>query len=638
MISHLFIDRMLVYQASSILYDECFHHGVNIIHGDNGSGKSTLADFIFFGLGGDLRQWKPYASRADAVMIQITIPAGVITTRRFVSTEAFRPMDLFFGGMDEAIQAGDDRWQTLPYSRQEHGLNFSQVLFKAIGLPEAISDGASNLSMHQILRLLYVDQLTPIQRIFRVESWDTWQTKQAIGDLLCGIGGYELYDCQIALRETEKKYSTASTMLTNLMAVASGYGEQILVEHIEAAIQNQLSQRLGLLQSIEALWLDDSDEDADGSLKLARAEALKVYRTSRQDVGAFIDRIETLEYEIEDARAFLDHLRHSVREFDDAAATFMALGRLNFEFCPSCFAPVKSKAEGHCQLCDVPHVAGKHDSRTLAVKLDLQMQLRESEALQEGRKADLSQMTANLRIARVTLRRATASVELSRSGPVSKREGAVAELSRKVGFLDSQLEVLQKRLELGRRITAASKEKEEFNSKITEFRSAIGAITRSQDKRKRVAYTLISNEAKELLESDMQEQSDFEKIDYVDFNFAEDWIAINDKKNRAGSASGMVILKNSFAAAMLFSSLKDKSFCLPRWMLFDNIEDKGMIQERSWNFQRLLVEKSKMTKTSHQIIFTTSKIAPELKDSPAVVGGEYTKQRPALAIVASIPR
>jgi hypothetical protein len=106
--SQLIVDRMLVYQASNVLYDERFHRGVNIIHGSNGSGKSTLADFIFFGLGGDLREWKPYASRAEAVMLQITTPQGVLTTRRYVSTDAGRPMDIFFGPLDQALSAGSD--------------------------------------------------------------------------------------------------------------------------------------------------------------------------------------------------------------------------------------------------------------------------------------------------------------------------------------------------------------------------------------------------------------------------------------------------------------------------------------------------------------------------------------------------
>jgi hypothetical protein len=66
-----------------------------------------------------------------------------------------------------------------------------------IGIPEAISDGSSNITMHQVLRLLYEDQLTPVQRIFRAENFDTWQARQAVGDrnlgLMCGIGGYDLF-------------------------------------------------------------------------------------------------------------------------------------------------------------------------------------------------------------------------------------------------------------------------------------------------------------------------------------------------------------------------------------------------------------------------------------------------------------
>ncbi|MCG6116174.1 MAG: ATP-binding protein [Mesorhizobium sp.] len=74
------IERMLITRGSHVLYDETFHAGVNIIHGSNGSGKSTLADFIFFGLGGDLRDWKESASRAEQVYLQIITPAWLVDT------------------------------------------------------------------------------------------------------------------------------------------------------------------------------------------------------------------------------------------------------------------------------------------------------------------------------------------------------------------------------------------------------------------------------------------------------------------------------------------------------------------------------------------------------------------------------
>lgn len=625
MISSLHIDRMLVTRGSHVLYDELFHHGVNIIHGSNGSGKSSIADFMFFGLGGDLKDWKTSASRAERVYIQVTTPSGTLTLARDVSTDLGRPMLIFFGMMDVGLSAAPDSWQRLPYRRPDHGYSFSQVLFRAIGLPEAISDGASNITMHQVLRLLYVDQLTPVQRIFRVEHFDTWQTRQAVGDLLLGIGGYDLFDKQLILRQTEQAYKEADTTYRSLVAIASGYGENILVEHISLAIAQMEAERTALLGTIQALSESRDTPEDQARLRTLRSETAKEYNAARRNVSRLEDEIETLEYETADAEDFIKHLKESLEDFNDAAVTFAALGHLAFEFCPSCFAPVGPKAPGHCHLCDAKRLDGEEDSRTLAVRLDLEMQLKESEALQVDRQSDLLAKRALLRMARRELRRATSAMELDQTADLSGNASAIAGTSRKIGFIDSQLEGLQKRVELARRIETASAAKEDLNNRISRLKADIEAIQRAQNKRKLSAYTLVSNQTKHLLDEDLQEHSDFGEIDHVSFSFAEDWIAINGEKNRAGSASGMVILKNSFALGMLTSSLIDQRFHLPRWMMFDNVEDKGMVEERSWNFQRLIVRKSAESTMPHQVIYTTSKIAPELEGSDLVVGRRYTR-------------
>lgn len=630
MISSLQIQRMLVVRGANVLYDETFHEGVNIIHGSNGSGKSTLADFIYFGLGGDLKEWKESASRAEYVLLQVATPAGILTLRREVSETGMRPMGIFFGTMNAALSSPSDAWQQHSYKRPERGYSFSQVLFKAIGLPESISDGSSNITMHQILRLLYVDQMTPVQRVFRVENFDTWQTRQAVGDLLLGIGGYDIFEKQLKLRQTEQDYKEAATSYRSLLAVATGYGENVLVEHITSVINQMSEERSILLQSIVALTETSGNATEVDSLKSLRKQNTKKYNTDRRAVMRLEEEIETLEFEITDAEEFLKHLMHSLSDFDDAALTFAALGHLTFEFCPSCFAPVTPKAEGHCQLCDIERTHGEEDSRTLAVRLDLNMQLEESQALQRERIEELEAKQSELRVARQTLRRSTAALQGDESADVTGRERAIADLSRKAGFIDSQLEGLHKRLELSKRIAAASDRKEDLNNRITRLKAEIQNTERSQTKRKQFAYTLVSNQLKNLLDKDLQEHSDFGDIDNVSFSFANDWVAINGEKNRAGSASGMVILKNSFALAMLTSSLIDRNFKLPRWMLFDNIEDKGMVQERSWNFQRLIAAASANFKMEHQIIFTTSKIAPELDDPQYVVGRKYTRASPSL--------
>ena len=616
---------MLVTRGPHVLYDETFHRGVNIIHGSNGSGKSSIADFIFFALGGDLRDWRESALRAEKVYLQVATSAGTLTLRREISTDSARPMSIFFGLMDDGLAAAAQSWQHLPYRRPDHGYSFSQVLFKAIGLPESISDGSSNITMHQLLRLLYVDQLTPVQRLFRVENFDAWQTRQAVGDLLLGIGGYDLFEKQIGLREAEQEYKEAVLNYRSLIAIASGYGENILIEHITAAMTQMDNERTRLLDSIEALTLGKDDPEDRDKLNSVRSQNARENNDARRSVLHLEGDIETLEYEVADGEEFIKHLKQSISDFDDAALTFAAIGHLSFEFCPSCFAPVKTKADGHCQLCDVVLSDEKEDSRTLAVRLDLAMQLKESEGLQTFREAELKSKRAALRIAKQVRRRALSTVELERAGMVTGRESAIAELSRKIGFFDSQLEGLQKRLELSKRINAASVAKEDLNNRITRLKNDIEAIERAQAKRRGLAYTLVSMQTKSLLDKDLQEHSDFGEVEHVSFSFADDWIAINNEKNRAGSASGMVVLKNSFMLGMLTSSLIDKQFYLPRWMLFDDIEDKGMVEERSWNFQRLIVNQSNKYTLPHQIIFTTSKIAPEFDGSNLVVGRRYTR-------------
>lgn len=160
----------------------------------------------------------------------------------------------------------------------------------------------------------------------------------------------------------------------------------------------------------------------------------------------------------------------------------------------------------------------------------------------------------------------------------------------------------------------------------------IKASEATQRKRRSIAYTAIADNTKSLLDKDLDEHSDFGEINSINFSFSEDYIGINDNKSRVGSASGMVVLKNSFLLGLFVAALNDDEFHLPRFILMDNIEDKGMVQERSWNFQRLVIEASAATKKRHQIIFTTSKIAPELEDGAFVVGGKYTKTRHTLNI------
>lgn len=636
MTAHLAVKRLSVHRGEHVLFDQTFHDGVNIIHGDNGSGKSTVADFIYFALGGDLKEWRAEAALAHYVLAEVAAGDATLTLRREVSDSGNRPMQIYFGPYSEALVADLRLWQSFSYRRPEVGYSFNQVLFKAIGIPEAISDGLSNITMHQLLRVLYSDQLTPVQRIFRVEPFDTWQTRQAVGDLLCGLGGYDLYALQLFLRDLDKNFVDVSTRLKSLIAVASSYGDRILFEHIAAAIAQATDERERLHKNLLEL-IAQADEAANSS------EADKLIKRQRRElskarilVSNISDQIETLEDELVDAEKFINHLEEAVREFDDASSTFFALGAVRFEFCPSCFSLLADDTQdkSKCHLCGSKAHAEHDQTRALAVKLDLEMQIGESRDLQNERERKLVDLKNQLRSANAALRSSIAANDIGRLSGASKFENLIADSSRRIGYLDHEIEQLQQRGAMAKEIAQLSDEKAALNSRISEMKDRIQGTEATQKKRRGIAYTAISENTKRLLAQDLSEHSDFGSIDAISFSFAEDWIAINGNKNRVGSASGMVVLKNSFLLGLFIAALNDDEFNLPRFMLMDNIEDKGMVQERSWNFQRLVVQASMASKKKHQIIFSTSKIAPELADSPFVVGGKYTSARHTLRILA----
>jgi hypothetical protein len=261
------------------------------------------------------------------------------------------------------------------------------------------------------------------------------------------------------------------------------------------------------------------------------------------------------------------------------------------------------------------------------------MQVNESLKLRDERETELTRLRSQLRSANVRLNSAVTASELGRRSAASEYENLLSDISRQIGFLESEIAQLQRREALARRIDDLTARKAALAARMSVTQDKISAGLEAQRDRKGIAYTEVSDKAKDLLSRDLHEHSDFADVETVTFDFANDWIAINGEKNRVGSASGMVILKNSFLLGLFWGALTDRQFNLPRFMLMDNIEDKGMLQERSWNFQRLIIDMCNKSSVDKQVIFSTSKIAPELAETALVIGGrKYTRERRTLIV------
>src|SRR5664280_1050142 len=106
--------------------------------------------------------------------------------------------------MDESFNPspGQD-WQKFGYKTTDNKKSFSNVIFDNLGLP--IVKGDNNITFHQILRLLYIDQDSPTNSLFLYEHFDSQLTRETVSDLLLGVYNEELYENKKRLIIAEKE-------------------------------------------------------------------------------------------------------------------------------------------------------------------------------------------------------------------------------------------------------------------------------------------------------------------------------------------------------------------------------------------------------------------------------------------------
>lgn len=197
MASSIKIQRLKVLTRNGqTAYDECFHNGINIIRGENSSGKSTITHLLFFGLGGSYSDFVIEAKRCQNVYTQVDINGCVITLKRELKLSEDDRIDpmvgltIFWGTIDDAL-ADSCKSNYFGYRTTDKKKSFSNVLFEIMDMPLVLGD--NNITMHQLLRLMYIDQESPTGSLFMYEQFDNQITRETVAELLMGIYDADLY-------------------------------------------------------------------------------------------------------------------------------------------------------------------------------------------------------------------------------------------------------------------------------------------------------------------------------------------------------------------------------------------------------------------------------------------------------------
>lgn len=133
-----------------------------------------------------------------------------------------------------------------------------------------------------------------------------------------------------------------------------------------------------------------------------------------------------------------------------------------------------------------------------------------------------------------------------------------------------------------------------------------------------------------MLKNDQDRQTEFMNASDFEVNYKQNVAYISNQRIKL-SASSEFYLKMAVRFALLFASLQVSSMLYPRLMFSDNMEDKGMEEERAKNFQRMIVKRLvEVGNPDYQLIFATSIIAEELDDPRYTVGEYYTSENKSL--------
>ena len=204
------------------------------------------------------------------------------------------------------------------------------------------------------------------------------------------------------------------------------------------------------------------------------------------------------------------------------------------------------------------------------------------------------------------------------------------ELLIKKGELRSKNDYLIKQLRALEQIEVLRKELAGLKVKIESLKANIYSKESEQRNRLQNAFQIIQSLTLRLLHSDLGRQAEFSTGKKVELDFEKNTFSLDGENNFSESSN--VYLKNSVRFAIFFASLEKEIFRLPRFILCDHIEDKGMQPDRSQSFQKELVKISSESDVKHQIIITTSMISPDLDNTELCVGDFYTETNKTLKI------
>jgi hypothetical protein len=290
---------------------------------------------------------------------------------------------------------------------------------------------------------------------------------------------------------------------------------------------------------------------------------------------------------------------------------------------------------GACHLCKSPlHIGDKRGGH---------LKMREERAFQEKESRNLlKEKVRRLEVLNGRSAELQSVAKLLRSQfsefrhRVDPLDAEIGNLMQRIGYLEKSVEDLHRKSALAEIVNGKIETRNVLSTKISSLNDYLAFSENSRRARSEKIAASINELCADALRRDLPQEEEFQNAEVIEYDFGRNSVTVNGRSKF--SASLATYLKNSFLFSLFELSLEDPEVRWPRFILLDNIEDKGMQPKRSANFQEYVVAKTAKSEVEHQVIMTTSMISENLENSPYCVGPHYSENNKTLAFSSGVPK
>ena len=298
-----------------------------------------------------------------------------------------------------------------------------------------------------------------------------------------------------------------------------------------------------------------------------------------------------------------------------------SLGSIDFSYCPSCLQVLEDNSDHtKCDLCKSDVKDDGLSVGYLKMKNEIAFQKRESEGIVERKRKRVQELEAEVKELGTQLK------ELERQNKsfinaLNPVEAEVKTLLERSGYLQRASQDVLEREKLAARVTEIIEKKAELNEQISRLKDQIQATENLRENKKNTIYTDVNDLTISLIKNDPIQE--LKNVDRISFDFGKDELFAVGKDSPAASTGSY--LKNAFFFALFLLSLKHTSVRYPRFIVMDNLEDKGLQDDRVQQLHQDIIKHSQETNVKHQIIFTARSevITDDLEKSGMCIGKNF---------------